>query len=629
MGIFFVTTTYLVSSAQAEGLRAITKSLESAYVFQSVDKDAKDTRVDINGDGKTDVISYQQGNTTTEIYNLKDRTAVLIQEDKGDEKTFVEGTIKDNQFKTESIVRIKNKLVASEGEGSQEVSSICSKIYENNLLMQNRDLSSFSKRHMLRAVESAFDESCGESAGLKKSITEVTDMYYSILGKTDSPSCLDKLVAEAKGAYTAKKISEVELLKYQLALSLARSEAADLVEGKAKMPQFNCEAAKKTTYKVNQDRSIKISYSNGSSSVATQAGLLEKWGVPGNPTDLVNKCSKGELLLSAKKKNSFASIDLSKMKQESFSTIMSASVGDAFKESAIQSSSQQNAKVDASLAQTKVTIPSPTEASPQALAKIQATQGDAAVQQVMAKQSSGIMTMTNAVMSAVNTQAVAASGSSSGSSRTVASTKSDTSLSSTSNKTRSSIGGLKKTNIGKDEQIVEEILVGDNNTRTANSARRAGTQVLNNGAVISRAPANADGAESSDASVAGGGNPELGGAGRASGGGGGGSASAGGGGGKSGKKAGGGGQAANAAGNSRSPASASSGDSPENVSGDEIVSFIKNSDYQSTKSKLQDYKFQNKLKSNSITIIDRSGNSIGAAEGKIIFVDKGNRFEKQ
>lgn len=62
---------------------------------------------------------------------------------------------------------------------------------------------------------------------------------------------------------------------------------------------------------------------------------------------------------------------------------------------------------------------------------------------------------------------------------------------------------------------------------------------------------------------------------------------------------------------------------------EEIVTIFSRGSYSATRSKLQDAKFVNNLKTNKITIVDLYGNSFGASKGDVIFLDEGDKFVRQ
>jgi hypothetical protein len=68
---------------------------------------------------------------------------------------------------------------------------------------------------------------------------------------------------------------------------------------------------------------------------------------------------------------------------------------------------------------------------------------------------------------------------------------------------------------------------------------------------------------------------------------------------------------------------------PTSESGQELVSFISQSSYETARDKLQDPRFIGNLEANNITIFDLRGNSYGARQGAVVFLDKGNRFVRQ
>ena len=84
----------------------------------------------------------------------------------------------------------------------------------------------------------------------------------------------------------------------------------------------------------------------------------------------------------------------------------------------------------------------------------------------------------------------------------------------------------------------------------------------------------------------------------------------------------------------RKAASTASSGTPSNSSStgaskDEVVTFISNANYGTSKNKLKDPTFVNTLKVNKVTIVDLYGNSYGADKGDVIFLDEGNRFVRQ
>ena len=84
----------------------------------------------------------------------------------------------------------------------------------------------------------------------------------------------------------------------------------------------------------------------------------------------------------------------------------------------------------------------------------------------------------------------------------------------------------------------------------------------------------------------------------------------------------------------RKAASTVSSGTPSNSSStgaskDEVVTFISNANYGTSKNKLKDPTFVNTLKVNKVTIVDLYGNSYGADKGDVIFLDEGNRFVRQ
>ena len=82
----------------------------------------------------------------------------------------------------------------------------------------------------------------------------------------------------------------------------------------------------------------------------------------------------------------------------------------------------------------------------------------------------------------------------------------------------------------------------------------------------------------------------------------------------------------------RKPASISNSSRSEaapSTSRDEIVTFISKSNYDAAKKKLQDPSFIKNLNSSGVKILDLYGNSYGAKNAKIIFLDEGDHFALQ
>lgn len=74
---------------------------------------------------------------------------------------------------------------------------------------------------------------------------------------------------------------------------------------------------------------------------------------------------------------------------------------------------------------------------------------------------------------------------------------------------------------------------------------------------------------------------------------------------------------------------ASSVNSQNSASKEEVITFISRSEYASAKRKLKDPDFSKQLEAQSISIYDLYGNTYGAKKGEVIFLDQGDKFVRQ
>ncbi len=249
-----------------------------------------------------------------------------------------------------------------------------------------------------------------------------------------------------------------------------------------------------------------------------------------------------------------------------------------------------------------------------------------------ASESSGVLRVANNLVGAMNTRATASGNLASSDSKT--SSDSDISggkkaRSSGSSKTKSdAFAAFNRNSVGSDEKIVEQITLDGNSTQPAtvkpSSPREAtGPKTAQTGTLRETSGgAGAGQNEVARATASSGGN-------------------SGGGFDSSSPNTSGGGSAP-----SRSPAAVSpsieakaraSSKKEEpvvqagagNTTRDEVVTFISNGSYRTTKEKLQKPDFKKQLESQKITILDLYGNSIGASKGEVIFLDQGDRFVRQ
>lgn len=268
-----------------------------------------------------------------------------------------------------------------------------------------------------------------------------------------------------------------------------------------------------------------------------------------------------------------------------------------------------------------------------------------------ASESSGMLRMANNLAGAMNTPALADTGSSSSDggsnevSRSVASKSSSPEIKGSSRNPASDLLKASTRTLANGDRVVEEITL-DGTTAPAPAAAASAsrsanvasvTSTSNSGASASRAPANEGGSSASTET-------------------GGGMASAGGGGfsGGSGSSAGSSlGFSGGAGGGTptRGPAAASDAN-PKQYQGpidgkdkaakggtevggtaagsrEEVITSISRSNYSQTKKKLTDPAFGKQLESQKITILDLYGNSYGATKGEVIFLDQGDRFVRQ
>lgn len=268
-----------------------------------------------------------------------------------------------------------------------------------------------------------------------------------------------------------------------------------------------------------------------------------------------------------------------------------------------------------------------------------------------ASESSGMLRMANNLAGAMNTPALADTGSSSSDggsnevSRSVASKASSPEIKGSSRNPASDLLKASTRTLANGDRVVEEITLDGTSApapaATASASRSANvasvTSASNSGASASRAPANEGG--SSGSNETGGGMASAGGGGFS----GGSSSSAGS---SLGISGGAGGGAP-----TRGPAAASDANPKQyqgpidgkdkaakggtevggNAAGsrEEVITSISRSNYSQTKKKLTDPAFGKQLESQKITILDLYGNSYGATKGEVIFLDQGDRFVRQ